>query len=181
MKPDFDTDAIEKRAWDLLKRYDASQLPIDVYQIAETLGIAIQFEELDDDVSGLLLIENDQATMAINETQHPNRQRFTIAHEIGHFMLHRQSENSLFVDKKYEVYRRDEKSSDGDDRQEREANRFAAALLMPKEILKKEIKRQQLDLIDDTDAYVLAKRFGVSTQALGFRLARLEFDVGRDF
>ena len=52
---------------------------------------------------------------------------------------------------------------------------------MPMEILKKEIERHQLDLIDDSDAYILAKRFGVSTQALGFRIARLGFDVGRDF
>jgi len=55
------------------------------------------------------------------------RQRFSIAHEIGHFILH-QKQGQLFIDKTYKVFLRDQLSSSGENIQEIQANQFAAAL-----------------------------------------------------
>ena len=101
------------------------------------------------------------------------RQRFTVAHEIGHYMLHVKNAHSrLFLDR-YVVYRRDDQSSTGNDREEIEANAFAAALLMPAELVRDEIRKNNLDLDDEDDLGVLAKRFNVSTTAMSFRLGNL--------
>ena len=58
---------------------------------------------LGDDVSGLLSIENGVGTIGYNQTEPKVRKRFTIAHELGHFELHR-DKSDLFVDKQF-IYR----------------------------------------------------------------------------
>jgi Zn-dependent peptidase ImmA (M78 family) len=79
------------------------------------------------------------------------RQRFTIAHEIAHYLHHskRSPQSQLFIDRTV-TFRRDEVSSTGDDREEVEANQLGAALLMPRELLQLEIKKHDLDLDDLT-------------------------------
>lgn len=97
-----------------------------------------------------------------------------MAHEVGHYVLHASgSERRLFIDKSVTVYRRDDASSAGNDRQEVEANRFAAALLMPKELVLREIERNDFDLDDEEDVAELAKRFNVSAAAMSIRLANI--------
>lgn len=149
--------------------------PIDVESIARQLQIEVHFEELDDEVSGLLLISGGRSTIAVNRDHHKNRQRFTIAHEIGHFILHRSDDDDLFVDKK--VYHRNAAASQGMYRQEIEANRFAAEILMPKQLVESVIsdKGGDIDLSDDFAVYQLARIFAVSEQALAIRLAALNF------
>lgn len=103
----------------------------------------------------------------------PVRSRFSIAHELGHYLLHKDS-RSLFIDKRnFAVYHRNELSSTGEDRLEIEANRFAAALLMPTDMLRNEITKNDFDLGDEEVQSSLAKRFNVSTQAMAYRLASL--------
>ncbi len=104
------------------------------------------------------------------------RQRFTIAHECGHFLLH-QTENEasgLFVDRRYAAfYWRDGRSSEGEDIAEVEANQFAASLLMPTKLVLEEIQKQDFDLTDEEALNALASKFEVSIQAMSFRLANL--------
>jgi Zn-dependent peptidase ImmA (M78 family) len=78
----------------------------------------------------------------------------------------------LFIDR-YVVFRRDGVSPLGDDQEEVEANAFAAALLMPADLLRDEIWKSDFDLDDDEDVIRLAKRFNVSTSAMSNRLAWL--------
>jgi len=159
----------------LLKQFQITKPPINVESLATKLKINIEHEELDDDVSGFLIIKKDKSTIVVNSCHPSNRQRFTIAHEIGHFMLHAKiSGKEIFVDKKYN---RDLNSSTGEIEEEKQANQFAAELLMPEKILRKEIEDSDIDLVDDTATFVLAKKFQVSEQALGYRLAKLDLGL----
>lgn len=173
---------IERKAEKLLKNCDVRTPPVNLEEIAKYLGIEIRYDDLDDDVSGFLVVENSKPTAGINDNQHPNRQRFTIAHEIGHYCLHvKNNDNSaLFLDKKYAVHHRDADSSLGKYKMEREANLFASILLMPKDLVSKAIGEHEIDFFDDSDTLLLARKFGVSEQALGFCLARLKYEVGQD-
>jgi Zn-dependent peptidase ImmA (M78 family) len=119
----------------------------------------------------MLVVKGEHAIIGVNEAHHLNRQRFTLAHELGHFLLHH-SASSVFIDAS-PVFFRDETSSDGSKLQEIEANTFAAELLMPEELLRKFINNQPLDAFDERAVRRLAAQFGVSAQALTIRLTRL--------
>ncbi len=120
----------------------------------------------------MLFREGNRAIIGVNATHPPTRQRFTIAHEIGHFLMH--SERSMFVDKT--VVFRDRSSSLGTDAEEIEANQFAAALLMPETLVLSEVKALVASSKSrNGDRWVkqLAKQFDVSPQSMQFRLANL--------
>lgn len=163
----------KQTALKILKKYVYS-IPVDVESIVGSEGILIRREELEDVVSGMLVIKNDRAVIGVNATHHPNRQRFTIAHEFGHYLLHRKLA-SVFFDESL-VFFRDKEASEGRKHQEIEANTFAAELLMPESILKMRITEQPLDAFDESAESALIKLaadFQVSTQALTIRLTRL--------
>jgi Zn-dependent peptidase ImmA (M78 family) len=72
---------------------------------------------------------------------------------------------------------RDSESATGEDNDEREANFFAAELLMPEEFLVRDLKGTDLDMLEDENEFLwkLAKKYQVSAQALTFRLANLRY------
>ena len=111
--------------------------------------------------------------IGINRDQAAVRQRFTVAHELGHLLLHEHSR--VYVDRGFRVRLRSGLSSDETDRDEMEANRFAAELLMPIEFLQADLEEQEFDLAADDQFRALAKRYGVSTQALAIRLNGLGY------
>jgi Zn-dependent peptidase ImmA (M78 family) len=172
--------AIEKAAADLWRRTNSLSAPVEIELVAKSLGVIIRKERLDDEVSGMLIIKGDAKHIFVNLMHHENRQRFTVAHEIGHLKLHYESGDQLFLDKKYLVYERAAKSqlSDGETlttpQQEREANLFAANLLMPIELIQDTVRRRRLDLRDEWDVTELAGEFGVSEQAMSIRLQRVK-------
>jgi Zn-dependent peptidase ImmA (M78 family) len=149
------------------------KLPINVEAVAKSLKIPIEYQTYEDDISGMLVMKDGNAIISINKLHPEKRRRFSIAHEIGHYLLHGNSA-SVFIDKS-PVFLRDKKSSEGTQIQEIEANRFAAELLMPEDILKGKIVKKNLDIDDEIDLEKLAKQFKVSTQALTVRLTRLGF------
>ncbi len=158
---------IEEHAVDLLREHDVNEAPVDVFDIIRERSIGLSFEEMEDDHSGLLLVENGTAQIAINRSHHCHRQRFSAAHELGHYVLHTEGRDRLFVDTSY---RRSAASSTGTDVIEIEANRFAAALLMPRFI----VTRFAGDMpLTDIDINHLAMKFLVSEQAMTLRLVRL--------
>lgn len=163
----------KQAAANILKKYEMS-LPIDIELIVSSEGVILHREKLEDAVSGMLVIKNNQVVIGVNAKHHPNRQRFTIAHEFGHYLLHRNLSN-IFFDESL-VFFRDEQSSEGSKYQEIEANNFAAELLMPEKLLREKITQQPVDAFDDSDNSLiqqLAKNFGVSIQALTIRLTKL--------
>lgn len=166
---------IRKSVEEILKAQNISSLPIDVKRVARSLGADVVEKDLDHDTSGLLAVTHGKRTIAYNSAHSENRQRFTIAHEIGHLVLHAAGidHDDIFIDKK--VYNRNSQASQGIYRQEIEANRFAAELLMPKKMLLITIKEfgGDIDLSDDIMLGKLARKFEVSAEALAIRLANL--------
>jgi Zn-dependent peptidase ImmA (M78 family) len=158
----------------LLQEHNLFTQPVNVDELAEKMGINVNYQPLDDGFSAFLLIKDGNATAFVNDEHHPNRQRFSLAHEIGHYVLHHKvgTKNDIFLDKNLSFYtRKDQTSSDQvNQRIEREANAFAAALLMPEKLIKKYIAKHDLDVTDEFDISRIAIAFGVSEQALQIRL-----------
>ena len=164
----------------LVEQYAVKGVPVDVASIAGSLGIEIKREDLGD-ISGILYNEGGQAIIGVNRAHKgSNRERFTIAHEIGHFLLH--GHESLHIDKMFPqtVRLRDQAASEGIYIDEMEANAFAAELLMPRDFLLEEelLQRKVIDYDDGTVIKDLAQKYEVSQQAMTFRLMNLGFIEG---
>src|SRR5262249_27226401 len=146
----------ENAAHRLLQQLDVGEsLSIDVRGIAKTLGMAIiERPQLSKagygTISGLLLRREGRTICIINKVHPRTRRRYSIAHEIGHFILHPPEE--AYID----VAARSEKSSDGTDPREIEANAFAAALLMPEPLLRQRVFRP-LDISFEDDAEAISR------------------------
>lgn len=151
-------------------------LPIKVEDIAKSMGIKVFAYGFDDDISGVLVIDNDSATIGYNQTESRVRKRFTIAHELGHYVLHR-DDAQMFMDKQYTAHFRSTNFTypDKKQKQEQEANKFAACILMPEQLLRAEIEKMEFDLQSEDDIKVLAKIFDVSATAMSFRLSNLGY------
>lgn len=150
-----------------------SPVPTDVDALAAQLEIDVMYEPLEYDVSGMMVTREDgSVVIVVNDSHAENRQRFSVAHELGHYFLHRDI-SPVFVDSK-KVFYRDGVAAGGTNVQEIEANAFAAELLMPEAKIR-EIFPERVSLMDiDTDAIdAAASLLKVSTTALSFRLMRL--------
>jgi len=161
--------AIDVRAAALLRKLDLFTVPVDVQAVATQLGAKVVFEDLDDDVSGFLLREKGISTIAVNNQHHPNRQRFTLAHECGHLFMHADKGDRLWLDKT--LFFRDGSSSTGEQFAEIEANQFAAGLLMPEELIVAALGGERR--ISEIDIARLTMRFEVSERAMTVRLISL--------
>ena len=167
---------IEHLATEIIKRTGATTLPIDVEAIARALNIRIAPFPMDNEVSGVLLIDNNgQPTIGYNITESRVRRRFTLAHEIGHYTCHVQpgTSSKVFVDKDFKVMFRSKNPEPGDIRMEQEANAFAASLLMPEFLLWEKITDKEFDLNNEESIRELAKAFDVSVSAMSYRLLNL--------
>ncbi|HEX2859228.1 MAG TPA: ImmA/IrrE family metallo-endopeptidase [Alphaproteobacteria bacterium] len=153
----------------LLARHNVSQAPVDVEKIARKENIDVKYSPFEGDtMSGALYRMDDTAIIAVNSLNHPNRRRFTIAHELGHFVLHNEA---LHVDRSFSIKHRDATSSLAIDPEEIEANRFAAELLMPYDLICADLKlAQEFDFETDDAIAQLASKYRVSEQAMIFRL-----------
>ncbi len=149
----------------------ARPLPIDRLIFAE--GIDLVRRPFDDshDVSGFYLKDGDRRIIGVNSNHPPVRQRFTMAHELGHALLHPQE--GLHLDQAFMLRFRDEASSTGVDPDEVAANRFAAELLMPLDEVLARVTKEPFDINDDAAVKAMAKVFGVSSQAMTIRLTSL--------
>ena len=172
--------AIERQALDLLQQQGLLSAPIDVQQLARRLNMKVIFKFFEDDgLSGIVFRGSDGViTLGINTLNTEARQRFSVAHEIGHALLHLKSAGNeeLFVDPPARVMFRDGSASLGEDRREIEANQFAAGLLMPapliREIASKLVASNKSVTVGDV-LERLTQRFKVSGQAMRFRLVTL--------
>ncbi|MFN8552534.1 MAG: ImmA/IrrE family metallo-endopeptidase [Candidatus Obscuribacterales bacterium] len=148
------------------------KVPIDLHRIFEHYKISVRKHDLEESVSGMLVIKGGHAVVGINESHHPNRQRFTMAHELGHFLLHAE-ETKVFVDSS-PVFFRDATASEGISTAEIEANNFAAEILMPEKFIREQVKKHPIDAFDDVSVRRLASKLQVSVQALTIRLTNLK-------
>ena len=162
----------------LLETRGITDAPVPVDRIAESLGIEVRRETVDEDLSGFLFRDLEQGTaiIGVNAGLKENRVRFTIAHELGHFLLH-EGETVHFDGKRpgLTLNLRGIEASKGSDDNEREANLFAAELLMPVKFLERALLNDSSDLMDENTLQDLAKKYQVSVQALTFRLTYLNY------
>lgn len=165
---------IEALAQSLLKENGISEAPVSVTQIAKARGARIFVDSLEGDLSGFLYRDRAQAVIGVNTSHSPTRQNFTIAHELGHLLLHDQEQ--LHLDREFRVRLRSEVSSQGTDEAEQEANFFAASLLMPRSFIERDLENEEsVDLIDDELIYSMARKYKVSAQAFAIRLKTLGY------
>lgn len=160
----------------LLSENKVHRPPVPVERVARSQGVLIRKQAVDETVSGFLYrnIATGKSLIGANKLQHPNRQRFTIAHELGHLLLH--SGGDVHVDKSFSVKHRDERSAKGTDLEEMEANLFAAELLIPLQFLREDLQKVgALDLQRDEKVAQLAKLYQVSNQAMAVRLSHLGY------
>ena len=158
----------EREAARVLRIWGKRSLPVDVLGIAKSANIQVVADDLDE-ISGLLYASDGQVCIFYNESHSEERQRFTIAHELGHFFLHNRGEHALRAPL---LMARSGVSSQGVKKEEIEANQFAAELLMPREFLLEAL--EDYVYIDEDDIDDLARVFKVSAQAMAIRLGRLD-------
>lgn len=168
---------IRLKTSELLRENKVTKAPVDVEAIANNLGIEVVYTDpKDDDLSGFILHDasTGRRVIGVNKRHAPNRRRFTVGHEVGHATLHPLTE--LHVDRViFRVKLRDQTSATGEDLDEREANLFAAELLMPITLLQDAVEEHG-DL-DEAAVEALAKQFEVSAQAMTIRLGYLGYNL----
>ncbi len=106
----------------ILKYHD--QLPVKLSSITTELGLKVKSATLDTGVSGEIKKDGDHYLIRVNRHDVKERQRFTVAHEVAHFLLHKDLIGDGIVDDI--LYR-----STLTDSLEAEANRLAADILLP--------------------------------------------------
>ncbi len=153
----------------------AGDVPVDVEAVARRCGAVVTRERFRRELSGMLVRDDDpdMAVIGVNSTHHPRRQRFTIAHEIGHLALHKG--RKVTVDSGLRVDYRDE-AGNPSVQEERDANAFAASLLMPADAVQS--RAEPLARAGATRSALiaeLARAFDVSEEAMGYRLLNLGF------
>lgn len=159
----------------LLHKFKIDSVPVPVEDIAKGLGAKVVYSALDDCHCGMIYKRGNKVVIGVNSIHPESRQRFTIAHEIGHLIMHKEEiEGNVHIDQAFsEKINRDGKSSLGEDLKEREANTFAAELLIPTDMLKKETKNKSIDIEDGEFVTELAGKFQVSFQSMSIKL----FDI----
>ena len=158
IKPDYRQ--AEREAIRLLNETGIFEPPVNPVEIARYLGVDVAFVSFSgesDGVSGLYDPSKD--AILVNQKEAGVRQTFTVAHELGHRVLHQEWAKS----EAYKVLWRDPRRQTRD-RWEQEANAFAADLLMP---------RQMLDRYRRLPVSSVAKIFAVSEQVATYRLHNL--------
>lgn len=171
---------IDEKAQKLLEQSDALVQPVDLNRVVEHLKLSIKEKPLEDEYSGFLAVK--EKTIVVNSRHVPVRRRFTIAHEIGHYQLHRKQNNNMAVFIDRAAYYRKDSAEGMEHRMELEANAYAAGLLMPEILLDDYLeKHPDLDLEKSAGIKALTEEFEVSKPAMEYRLKNLGFVLPTSF
>ena len=151
----------------IIKEYQKS-CPVKIISLANKLGITVYRANMSKNISGAIFgknlgYDNEKYLIYVNGSHHINRQRFTIAHEIAHFLLHREKIGDNLTDSA--LYR-----SKLSNTQERQANILASELLIPLHLLKDYINKGVRNI------QTLSNIFEVSKEAMKIRLEN-EYNV----
>ena len=163
---------IEQRASDVLREYDLDIIPVDLLALGRRLDMPIDNARFRDKrLVGAIAKKGDQVAILVKQSSPPFQKLFTIAHELGHYVLHL-LEDGEFIDKEVDLFRRpldDSQEITPDHRREIEANVFATAILMPEEAIKAEWRWLRR-------IAPMARRFNVSEVAMATRVGQLGLD-----
>jgi Zn-dependent peptidase ImmA (M78 family) len=153
----------------VLEKY-LSTYPVKLGSLASEIGVgAIKVATMSTGVSGQIMKEGGEYVIRVNRNEARERQRFTIAHELAHYMLHRHvidsSPNGITDTVLYR--------SGASERIEYEANRLAADLVMPMNLIEKKLNEEFGGVVTEATIESLAASFGVSKSAMEIRLSTL--------
>lgn len=172
---DLTQEQIEEKASELIAQYSLDETPVNLYDVCNRLGIKkvdIEFKKYDGDyiLGGIKRYDKDNVKIFVNEKDGYERQRFTIAHEIGHYYLGHldNTDTNQFM----YLERRDGYNTNNPI--ERQANQFAAALLMNRKTIEEKFNTlKEIGLPTNSIEDILADMFGVSRQSVKYRLKNL--------
>lgn len=157
---------LSKYNQDLIEKYQR-ETPMKLGALAKELNLVVKKSTLAPNISGEIKESDDIVTIRINRHDAISRQRYTLAHEIAHFFLHRSLLKNGIKD---DVLYRSAQSNEV----EAEANRLAADIIMPLELVKSLIKKYSVDDLDREKVYeCVAEELAVSTTALAIRLEKI--------
>jgi len=150
--------AVQRARIVLMRYHDPGSEVVDVEGFLRAERVQVVRWPLSEPVSGVLL-RSPTPVIAVNAAHHINRQRFTMAHEYYHYLYHKSLDKLMCM-------------TNVDDTRpyEREANRFAAALLMPEHVVR--------GLLQQRDPETVAERMMVSVEALQWRMKELDIVEG---
>ena len=151
---------------EVLDKYLA-EYPVKLGQIARELGVSIKVSNLGTGVSGQIKNENNHYVIRVNRHEARNRQRFTIAHELAHFLLHKEIIDSAPDGIRDNVLYR----SGEPEHVEFEANRLAADIVMPLGLVRQVLQEDFDGVVTEATIDGLAARFQVSKAAMEIRLS----------
>ena len=138
----------------ILKRYSVENPPVSIHEIAKSEGFIIKLLDQPKEFSGIL--HRETKSIGVNQNHHMYRQRFSIAHEMGHYYLEHPEVRKLnYLDNGDEL----KKIYDA------EADEFAGEILVPREMLKKKVKQHKT-------VGELATRFFVSTTVMSIQIMK---------
>lgn len=150
----------------ILNRY-LSEYPVRLGHLAKELGVSIKVSSMNTGVSGQITREDGHYLIRVNRHEARERQRFTIAHELAHFLLHKSVIDSSPDGIKDNVLYR----SGEPERIEYEANRLAADIVMPMALVQKVLQEEFDGVVTEATIESLAARFQVSKAAMEIRLS----------
>lgn len=142
-----------------------TQVPVNLGALASDLGLEVYQSTLEPKISGLIEPSATSPSgykIKLNRHDPLTRQRFTLAHEIAHFLLHRFDIGRGVVDDT--LYR-----SNLSDRKEVEANKLGSQIIMPNASIRNELAKLA-HLNKDKIVSELAKKFNVSQEAMRIKL-----------
>ncbi|MFB0491920.1 Zn-dependent peptidase ImmA (M78 family) [Methylobacterium sp. OAE515] len=147
-----------------------ARIPVKLGDLAKELGVStVKVSSMRTGVSGQVSREGSDYVIRVNRNEARERQRFTIAHELAHYLLHRD-----LIDTSSEgitdtvLYR-----SGASEQVEFEANRLAADIVMPLAVVDDMLKADYQGVVTEATIEDLAARFGVSKSAMELRLGRV--------
>ena len=166
-------DDVETAANTILSTYGfANQIPLQIVALAETIGLRVLFASFEDDnISGAITTKQTPPTIYVNTNDNRHRQRFTVAHEIGHYFLHMRNKD---ICEMVDMYRGNQHT-----KAEREANMFACALLMDEQKIAGDFRFLSSnqnnvlgyrEISDKEIVKALANKYDVSISAMQIRL-----------
>jgi Zn-dependent peptidase ImmA (M78 family) len=165
------TEAVEQLdEMDWVARYKRLP-PVQVFDLIKKLGVEFRLEDMPRGQSGKIFIEDGHYVIAVNENDSKQRRRFSAAHELGHYLLHRDLLGERgHLDRLYDEYANRNPHDPFSFQHEVQANSFAAEILMPENTIKR-IRREHP--LTEGRLRELANKFDVSPAAMKIRLESL--------
>lgn len=158
---------LEELTSEILLKNDMYKIPVDVIKIANENDIKVYEGDLNKKISGAIRYkkEENEFEILVNKNDIKTRQRFTIAHELGHYFLHQDflKNEEIHIDTMYRAVGRNGLEIEEAREREKEVDYFAGALLINKTLLEKMHK-------ENNTIKELAEIFNVSISAMTVRL-----------